>query len=84
MTSQLSLFIITLCAVVIIGILLNKNKKLNQTKLTTNNSDNDELISEIPYMIKCNTDNARIIKYVRQKTGLGLVEAKKYVDNLKE
>lgn len=83
MTTQLSLFIITLCAVCIIGVLLSKNKKLNQTKLVTINSENPELISEIRNMIKSNIDNTKIVKHVREKTGLGLVEAKKYIDNIK-
>ncbi|MGE7694232.1 ribosomal protein L7/L12 [Lysinibacillus sp. NPDC094177] len=83
MTTQLSLFIITLCAVCIIGVLLSKNKKLNQTKLVTINSENPELISEIRNMVKSNIDNTKIVKHVREKTGLGLVEAKKYIDNIK-
>lgn len=80
MTTQLYLLIITICAVVIIAVLLNKNKKLNQTKLAT---DNTELISEIQKMTKSNTNNTEVIRFVRQKTGLGLVEAKKYVENIK-
>ncbi|WP_068982730.1 MULTISPECIES: hypothetical protein [Lysinibacillus] len=83
MTTQLSLFIITLCAVCIIGVLLSKNKKLNQTKLVTINSENPELISEVRNMIKSNIDNTKIVNHVREKTGLGLVEAKKYIDNIK-
>ena len=84
MTTQLSLFIITICAVCIISILLSKNKKLSQTKLVTINYDNPELVSDIQKMIRSNTDNVKIVKYVREKTGLGLVEAKKYIDNIKK
>lgn len=81
MTTELFLLIITLCAVIIISVLLSKNKKLSQTKLATNNS---ELILEVQNMIKSNTSNTKIIKRVREKTGLGLVEAKEYVDNIKK
>lgn len=81
MTTQLSLLIITLCAVIIISVLLSKNKKLSQTKFTTTNP---ELTLEVQNMIKSDTSNTRIIKRVREKTGLGLVEAKEYVDKIKK
>ncbi|PIC76159.1 hypothetical protein CSV74_12890 [Sporosarcina sp. P19] len=80
MTTQLSLLIITLCAVIVISVLLSKNKKLSQTKFST---INPELTLEVQNMIKSNTSNTKIIKHVREKTGLGLVEAKEYVDNIK-
>ncbi|WP_313237301.1 ribosomal protein L7/L12 [Sporosarcina ureae] len=80
MTTQLSLLIITLCAVIIISVLLSKIKKSSQTKLST---INPELTLEVQNMIKSNTSNTKIIKHVREKTGLGLVEAKEYVDNIK-
>lgn len=81
MTTQLSLLIITLCAVIIISVLLSKNKKLSQTKFTTTNP---ELTLEVQNMIKSDTSNTKIIKRVREKTGLGLVEAKEYVDKIKK
>ncbi|WP_211656054.1 ribosomal protein L7/L12 [Planococcus alpniumensis] len=81
MTTPLASFIITLCAVIIIGVLLNKNKQLNQTKMIATNTD---LTSEVKFMINSDENYTKIVKKVREKTGLGLVEAKQYVDNVKK
>lgn len=56
MGTQLSLLILTLCAVIIIAVLLDKNKKLSQQKLQAHDP---ELALEVKRIIFSNTQMIR-------------------------
>lgn len=44
------------------------------------NEDYPELAQEVKEMLEQGENDVKVIKYVREKTGLGLVEAKEFVD----
>ncbi|MFD1065599.1 hypothetical protein [Oceanobacillus locisalsi] len=43
-----------------------------------------ELASQVHNMLQSNVDDVKIITFIREETAMGLVEAKKYVDNAKD
>lgn len=75
-------FIITMAAAIIFLTLTIKNKKLQHTayKEAIQNTD---LHNTIKSMISSNKKDVHIVKYVRNQTGLGLVNAKNLVDEIK-
>lgn len=74
--------IIIICAVIIIGVLLNKNNRLQLA--TYKKADNNaELKLTIKDMITSGKSDAKLIKYVREQTGLSLVKAKNLVEQTK-
>jgi ribosomal protein L7/L12 len=52
-------------------------------KTALQNINSSELSLTVTDMIHSGKGETEIIKYVREKTGLGLVEAKNFVDHLK-
>jgi ribosomal protein L7/L12 len=63
--------------------MLNKNKKL-QLAAYKGANNNTELKSTIENMINSGNSDTKIVKYVREQTGLSLVEAKKLVEEMKK
>ncbi|MFC0524662.1 ribosomal protein L7/L12 [Pontibacillus salicampi] len=73
-------FIIIITLVIYIFVLHNRIAKLQQSTKT----DSIDISSEVHAMINDGKKETEIVKLVREKTGLGLVEAKQYVDKVKE
>ncbi|TRM11037.1 hypothetical protein FH966_04455 [Lentibacillus cibarius] len=80
MSTELIKFGIIVIAVILIWIFLNKSKKEKGVIKTNLNKDYPELAQEVKAMLQQNKKDVVIIKYVREKTGLGLVDAKEFVD----
>ncbi|WP_227394840.1 ribosomal protein L7/L12 [Jeotgalibacillus aurantiacus] len=78
---DLSLIIVLIAAALIIGVLFNSNKKLQQ-QVADNLVQDQKLERMIIDRLKAGQDKVAIVKFVREHSGLGLVEAKKYVDNI--
>lgn len=66
--------------VILIWIFLNKSKKEQEVIKMNLNEDYPELAQEVKEMLEQGENDVKVIKYVREKTGLGLVEAKEFVD----
>ncbi|MCP3028714.1 ribosomal protein L7/L12 [Halobacillus sp. A5] len=83
MGTEVSILIITVCAVAIIWVLLSKNKKLNKMAYENINIES-ELESHVKNMISNSESEVKVIKSVREKTGLSLLQAKQYVEKHKK
>lgn len=66
--------------VILIWIFLNKSKKEQEVIKMNLNEDYPELAQEVKAMLEQGENDVKVIKYVREKTGLGLVDAKEFVD----
>ncbi|GIO24785.1 ribosomal protein L7/L12 [Oceanobacillus sp. J11TS1] len=83
MATQLIGFCIIVIVVVLIWIYLNKSKKEKEVVKTNLNKDYPELSKEVQAMLERNENEVAVVKYVREKTGLGLLDAKEFVDKNK-
>lgn len=69
--------IIVICAVLVLAAALNKKKHSQEG----NQKDPGEILPMIQEKLQSGEGKIQVIKYVRQETGLGIKEAKEFVEN---
>ncbi|GAB2551299.1 ribosomal protein L7/L12 [Gracilibacillus alcaliphilus] len=77
------ILVVVIGSVVLFMLLSIIGKKANHEQQTPENrKDPAEILPEVQQRLQAGEDKIRLIKYVRQETGLGLKEAKELVDKL--
>lgn len=79
MSSAILSFVIIAALVAIIGVLLSRRQKTHPTVLT-----DAGLEQKVQVMLQQGDNKVPIVKFVREQTGAGLVEAKQFVDRVEQ